>query len=49
MTSRIVPVLATATVARIESSGATVVEAPEDDLARRCVAAYLSAKARAKV
>ncbi|NND84675.1 MAG: DUF58 domain-containing protein [Acidimicrobiia bacterium] len=35
--------------ARIEAAGATVVEAPEDDLARRCVAAYLSAKARAKL
>lgn len=35
--------------ARIESAGATVVEAPEDDLARRCVAAYLTVKARARL
>ncbi len=34
-------------VARVEASGATVVEAQGDDLASRCVAAYLSAKAKA--
>lgn len=36
-------------VARIESAGATVVEASEDDLASRCVGAYLKAKARARL
>ncbi len=36
-------------VARIESAGATVIEAPEDDLASRCVAAYLRAKAKARL
>ncbi len=34
---------------RIEAAGATVVEATEDDLARKCVAAYLSTKAKARL
>ncbi len=37
------------TVARVEAVGARVVEASENDLASRCVAAYLSAKARARL
>lgn len=37
------------TVVRVEAAGALVVEAAGDDLPSRCVAAYLTAKARARL